>query len=253
MAEERKKQDQITSPAHIAAAKSAASQRRHKLESNTLVDQLNRFVQTIKEGPNRTAWIIGGVIIAIVLLYAVWQYFARSSDEKSSSRWLVAMRIFDGETVTPVADEKAIPLGTEGELEKFVKDNQGTSQARIARFYLARIALAQGESGLGSQQRDIALERVQKAAKLYEELKGESSDTPILHQEALLRSGKAREMLGEFSKALDNYNQLIKDYPPIKDRPKSDFVVEAEAGRDRLKDGSVSRKELDELFKKSGS
>ena len=185
-------------------------------------------------------WIVGGVVVAAILLYFIWHYFSRSSDEKNSARWLVAMRVFDGESVTAPMDAKTPFLGPEAELEKMAKDNPGTSQARVARFYLARLSLAQGEKDLGSK-REIALDRVRKAADLYEKLQADSSDSPVLHQEAILRGGKAREMAGDFGKALEHYNLLIKEYP------KSAFLDDAKAGAERLKDGSATRKELEAL------
>jgi tetratricopeptide (TPR) repeat protein len=244
-AEEKKKQEHVTHAGHIAATKSAASRKRHELEKNTLADTLNRVVKAFKEGPSRSTWIVIGIVVAAVGLYAVWHYFSTSSEEKSSARWLTAMRLFEGERLTVSADEKSPVLTTEGEFEKFIKDNEGTVQARIARFYLARMFLAQGERILGAS-RELALDRVRKAAELYEKLQGESSDWVVLHQEALLRAGKAREMLGDFGKALEYYNQLVKEYP------KSAFLDEAKAGQKRLEEGSDSRKELEELYARLG-
>ncbi len=239
-AEERKKHDHVTSPAHIATARSAASQRRHELFNNALVTKWQKFVEALKEGPSRTTWIVGGVVAAAILLYFVWHYFSKSSEEKNSARWMVAMRVFGEDSATAPVDEKTPLLSPEAELEKMIKDNPGTTQARIARFYLARRFLAKGEKDLGSK-RDTALEDVRKAAELYEKLQADSSDAPVLHQESILRAGKAREMAGDFGKAVDHYNLLIKDYP------KSAFLDEAKAGAERLKDGSSTRKELEAL------
>jgi hypothetical protein len=238
-AEEKKKHERVTQHGQVAA-KSAASQRRHNLEKNTLADSLNRFVQALKGGPSRSTWIVIGVVVAAVALYFVWNYFSKSSDEKSSARWYTAFRLFDGESVTVGPDQKSLPV--EADLEKFVKDNEGTQQARIGRFYLARLAMARAEGRLGGPDRDSALEQVRRAAAEYEKLQGETSDWPDLHQQALLNAAKARECLGEFSQALKHYDQLVSDYS--KD-PKSAFLDEAKAGQERLKDGSDSRKELE--------
>ncbi len=226
-AEEKKKHEHVTHHGQVAA-KSAASQRRHNLEKNTLADSMNRFVQALKEGPSRSTWIVIGVVVAAAALYFVWSYFSKSSDEKSSARWYTAFRLFDGESVTVGPDQKPLPI--EADLEKFVKDNDGTVQARVIRFDLARIAMAKGEAAV-----------VRRAAEWYEKLQGETSDWPDLHQQALLGAGKARETLGDFSQALKHYNQLVNDYP------KSAFLDDAKAGQERLKEGSDSRKELEAL------
>jgi hypothetical protein len=216
------------------------AEQRHKLETNVLADRLGKFVHTLKEGPSKSTWIVGGVIAGVVVLWFIWKYFAAQSDENNSKRWLVTMRILDGESVTGPIDQSTPPPSTEMELEKLAKDNEGTVQARVARFYLARMALAQGEKSIGSN-REVAVEKIRKSAELYKKLQSESTDVPILHQEALLREAKAREMLGEFKAASDNYKLLIKDHPD------SAFQKEAEAGVERLKDGSDSRKELEAL------
>jgi tetratricopeptide (TPR) repeat protein len=246
-AEEKKKKEQVTSPAHIAAAKSAASQRRHQLESNTLASSMKKVVEALKEGPSRTTWIVIGLVATAVILFYVWRYFSHNSEEKNSARWFTAMRVFEGDRITPPKDDEklALPPRPEDELAKFAKDNEGTMQARIARFDIARISLAEGERFLGSN-RERALEQIRKAAELFEKLQGESSDIPILHIEAIFKAGKAREMNGEFNKAIEQYEKLLKEYP------KSAFKEEAEAAKARLKEGSATRAEAEALFKNKG-
>ena len=183
------------------------------------------------------------MVVAALGLYLVWNYFSRSSDEKSSARWVTVFRLADGESITPPADDKALPIAPEAEWERFVKENEGTAQARFGRFYQARIAMAKGEGGVGGPSREGALEYVRKAAESYEKLLGETGDWPDLHQEASLGAGKARETLGDFSQALKHYNELVNDYS----NPKSAFFDEAKAGQERLKDGSDSRRELEAL------
>jgi tetratricopeptide (TPR) repeat protein len=244
-AEEKKKHEHVTHHGQVAT-KSAASQRRHNLEKNTLADQIGRVVQALKEGPSRSTWIVIGVVVVGVVLYFVWHYFSKSSDEKSSARWYTVFRLADGESITPQPDDKGTALGPEAEWTKFAKENDGTVQARVARFYLARLAMARGESTVGGFGREAALEEVKKAADAYEKLQGETSDWPDLHQQALLCAGKARETLGDYSQALKHYNQLVNDYP------KSALADDAKAGLERLKDGSVSRKELEALNAKLG-
>ncbi len=244
-AEERKKLEHVTSPAHVAAAKSAASQRRHQLESNTLKIQLHKFLATLKEGPSRSTWIVGGIIVGAVVLYFIWNHFAQSSKEKDSARWLAFMRLTDGEQLSLPADGKIAP-GIEEGMENWVKANEGTKQARVTRFELARIDLAKGEKEIGSN-REIALARIKKAAERYEKLESESSDDMLLHMESILNAGKAREMLGEFDDALKHYRKYISEYTTKDDTIKNAFLDEARAGEERLKEGSADRKTLEAL------
>src|SRR5260370_15569885 len=197
-AEEKKKHEHVTHHGSVAA-KPAASRRRPNLEKNPLADSMNRFVQALKEGPSRSTWIVIGVVVAAAALYSVWSYFSKSSDEKSSARWYTAFRLFDGESVTVGPDQKPLPI--EADLEKFVKDNDGTVQARVIRFDLARIAMAKGEAAVGRLNRDGDLEDVPRAAQSYEKLQGQTSDLPHLHQPALLRAGNALATHGHFRPA----------------------------------------------------
>jgi len=217
------------------------AEERKQLETNVLADRLGKIVQALKQGPNRTMWIVGGVVVAAVVLYFVWNYFAKSSEEKSSTAWVQLMRLLSGESLTP-SDEKGITPSIQAELEKFAKDHEGTSQARIARFDLSNLALAEGEKRLGPNQ-ELPLEDVRRSADLYEKLQSETTDYPVLHQLVILRCGKARETLGEFDKALEKYRLLIKDYP------KSSFLDEAKDGEERLKEGSARRQELERVFR----
>jgi hypothetical protein len=243
-AEEKKKHEHVTSPAHIAAAKSAASQRRHQLESNTLVTQWNKLKDTFKDGPPRSTWIVGGIVVGAVVLYFIWSYFKTSSDEKNSARWVAAQRLFEGESLTPSPDDKTLP-GSEADFDRFAKANEGTTQARVVRFFLARMAMTRGMSRISSS-RDAALLEIQKAAVLFEKLQGESSDDPILHIQSILFAAKAREMLGDFSKAFEYYNRLEKEYPH------SAFIDVAKAGQKRVAEGSAWRVEHETLFKAKG-
>ena len=245
-AEERKKPEHVTSPAHIATAKSAASQRRHELVNNTLVNQLNKFVQAFKGGPSRRTWIFGGVVVAAVGLYFVWRFFDNKSKEKSSAGWTRMLFIKPSDRPLASREEKALPPSPEEELAKIEKDHEGAVLARIARFDEARIYLANGQRMLGSPDRPQGLKLVRNAKEKYEKLQSESTDDPVLHLQAILCAAKANEMLGEWSEALKQYGLLMKEHE--KGDTKNAFFEEAKAGEDRLKDPK-SRKEQEDLNK----
>jgi len=247
MSAERKKSEGVTAPGHIAATKSATAQRRHELEQNTLAETLQKVKLFFTEGFSRSTWIVLGIVAAAVLLYFIWRFFAHSSDDKNSELTVKLQLLMEGESLSAKEGEKAlIPRADpEKEFTEFAKANAGTVQARIAEFRLARLRLTRGELELGSpNSRRQALESIAKAAKDYEKLQGESSDVPLLHQEALLRAGQARECLGEFDKAQSNYEKLISEYKN-KDKP-NEFVKAAEEAVERLKD-PTKRKVLEEL------
>jgi tetratricopeptide (TPR) repeat protein len=254
MSAQGKKSEHVTSPGHIAATKSATATRRHELEKNTLAETLQKFKQMFTEGFSRTTWWVIGIIATALVLYFIWRFFANSSLAKSSELTVQLQLLMEGESATPTpkaADDptRLFPLfDPEKEYEAFAKANSGTVQARIARFQLARIYFARAQRDLGSttpQEREQARQLMGRAAKLFGELEGETSDVPILHQEALLRAAEAYENLGEYKDAEKNYQKLAKDY---KD---SEYGKLAEAALKRFSDPETQRV-MDELKKSFG-
>jgi predicted negative regulator of RcsB-dependent stress response len=253
MTAEGKKSEAVTAAGHIVGTKSATAQRRHSLQQNTLAETLQKFKQVFSDGLSRTTWMVLGIVAVAVLLYFVWRFFARSADEKNSELSVKLQLLMEGESPSPKGDKDKgpVPFDAEKEYDEFAKANAGTVQGRIARFQLARLRLTQGQRDLGNVLgRDKALDAIDRAAKAYEELQGDSSDVPLLHQEALLRAGQARECLGEFDKALANYEKLTA----IKEYKDSVFTKMAADAAKRLKDPDT-RRELEELkatFSKKG-
>jgi hypothetical protein len=200
------------------------AEHRKELQTNVLADRLGKAIQGIKEGPSRGTMLFVGVVALAGLLIFVWWYFWSTSQAAESARWAA----WDGLT-NPAA------------LDSFAqnKDNQGTTQGRVARFQIARISLLSGLRELGSS-RAAALENIRKAAQTYEALANESSDSPLLLEEALLGAGKANEALGDLEKAKGYYKKLADTHPD------SPFGKDARAQLERLeKDG----KEVQELAK----
>jgi tetratricopeptide (TPR) repeat protein len=85
------------------------------------------------------------------------------------------------------------------------------------RFTCARTQLRVGLGGLASREdRGQAIQRVEQARDLYAALSKESSDTPVLHQEALLGVAQAQESLGQVQEAVEAYQSLVNLYPDSK-------------------------------------
>jgi tetratricopeptide (TPR) repeat protein len=209
------------------------AEHRKELQTNVLADHLGKAIQGIKEGPSRGTMIFVGVVALAGLLIFVWWYFWSSSQAADSARWTA----WDGLT-TPAA------------LDSFAqhKDNQGTTQGRVARFQIARLSLLSGLRDLGSTAgRAAALENVRKAAQTYEALANESSDLPLLHGEALLGAGKANEALGEVEKAKGFYKKLADAHPD------SPFGKDARAQLERLEKDAKEVQDLANQPKAAGS
>jgi tetratricopeptide (TPR) repeat protein len=207
------------------------AEHRKELQTNVLADRLGKAIQGIKEGPSRGTMLLVGAAALVGLLAFVWWYFWSTSQAADSARWAQ----WDGLT-TPAA------------LESFAqnKENQGTPQGRVARFQLARLSLQTGLRELGSA-RAAALENLHKAAQRYEELANETTDSPLLLQEALLGAGKANESLGDVEKAKRFYQKLANDHP------NTPFAKDARAQLERLEKDGKDLQDLANEYKAAGS
>jgi tetratricopeptide (TPR) repeat protein len=76
----------------------------------------------------------------------------------------------------------------------------------------ARRWLYDGVKDLGFNS-SRAADDLRKADELYQKLADESSDRPLLEQEALLGAGRASESLGDFDRARKLYTRLVEKYP----------------------------------------
>jgi hypothetical protein len=205
------------------------AEHRKELQTNVLAERLGQVVQTIKEGPSRGTVIVLSALAVVVLLYFAWRYFQQSSQEAESERW------YKWDTVASPEQLKALADDTE---------MRGTLQERLARFQMARRHLADGLRDLGFN-RASASENIRQAAEKYGKLADESSDHPVLLQEALLGAAKANESLGELEKARSFYTKLAQQYPTTA------LGKDAQKQLERL-DAASAGKDLDELRKDFG-
>jgi len=211
------------------------AEHRKQLETNTLADNLGKLLQGVHHGISRNVWVVLGILVVIILLFVAWRGFSASSQRSNAALWFRWDQIDDPDEVDKAIVEMSSDdkdrLRNELELQRlreqlelqrleaFAKQNAGTTQSRIARFQVARLALFEGLRDLGRiSVREQALKNLEKAAETYEKLIRDSRDLPILHQEALLNCGKANESLGKLDEARKYYQQLQTSYPKSKIR-----------------------------------
>jgi hypothetical protein len=180
---------------------------RHELETNALADRMGKLIQDVKENPktaSRFAWIVGGVIIAIVLAW----YFVSGSG--TSDQWVKLDGNYDPGSLAQIA--QASPASMAG---------------RAALFQRARILLPQGIDELYKGfDRAKAAEKIEEARRLYTSLIPVCAEDPILEQEAISsaakaeeslmavpKEGQAKEMRGDLQKAIALYRQVSEKYP----------------------------------------
>ena len=175
---------------------------RKELERNTLVQQLGRAYDGIRQGPSRGTVIFFALVAATVLVYLVFHYFSSQSSKASSERWYEL-------------DSVVFP----SQVDSLVKDSkiEGTPQYRLARFKEARVKLAQGLRDLGDPfKRKQAHQQIDQGVEIYNELAQTAGRVPLLHQEALWGAAKGYETLGgpeNIEKASGLYTKLQAEYP----------------------------------------
>ncbi len=204
------------------------AEQRKELETNSLVRWLQELFETVKGGPSRNTWIFLGVAGAIVGIWFIWWYTSTTATQRDSELWLQV--------------DQATSLD---DLKKVADANRGTTVGSVAEMQMARIKLREG---LGEIYRDSkkAHEQLQEAAGTFEKVAGQFEGISLLSQEALVGAGEAREATGEFDKARELYQRVIKKDSERKTRERTGpslYATRAEAGLKRLE----NTKTLDEL------
>ncbi|HXG09267.1 MAG TPA: tetratricopeptide repeat protein [Gemmataceae bacterium] len=175
------------------------AEHRKELQTNALAQQIARMVEGLKSRPDNKFLIVGSLVVLAVALLVGWNIIRKRNVAKNSEAWRSL------NDATSVED-----------LRKLIEAAEGRMPGRIAQFQEARVWLDQGLKDLGSlREGEAARKKVEEAGKLYAEL-AEKSDVqriPLLHQEALLNAGKARESLGDLDGALEFYAKLAQAYP----------------------------------------
>jgi hypothetical protein len=197
---EQSERDWAAGDNRVPAVETPAMKAEHRKElmTNALAHRVGEAVQSIKEGPSRGTILVLVVVGLIVVLILVWRYLATSAEEADSSRWLKWDTLSSPEKLKELVEDK---------------DAQGQPQGRLARLDEARRSLHDGLRRLGNPgTRKEAQTAIQKAAELYDQLAGEFSDKPLLHQQVLQGAAKAHESLGEPDQARQYYQQLKDKY-----------------------------------------
>jgi tetratricopeptide (TPR) repeat protein len=212
------------------------AEHRKELQTNLLADRLGRIMQSLRDGtwkihPSTKGWLIGAAVVAVVALIIGWRIYVNVSAKNTSAEWV---RIDDATSLN--------------DLEHIVEQDPNGKPTRIARFQMARIHLHKGMERFCSSApgaREEALENLEKAAKLYDELASASKSTPILAQEALMGIAKAKEALDELDAARDAYEKLASQYPDS---------VNGKKAAERLKklNDDKEKAQVDALYKKLG-
>ncbi len=219
------------------------AEHRHRLEQNALADRVGRVVQSVKASPATQSLALWLGVAAVVIVIIAWQLFRSASSMESSALW----RNLDAATLG--ADDYL------HQLESLREEHPGTMAGTSASFQLAHIKLAEGQINLGNSlesERKEAIKKLSSARDMYVQLARDSSDVPLLMQEALMMQAKIDESLtgvadpdkpgetlGSLDMATKEYQELAAKYPES---------AAGKAAKKRLEDLEKNKAQVEDFY-----
>jgi hypothetical protein len=187
-----------------------AEERKH-LERNELADRLKTVWQNLSANSTAVTVIWGVILLGLVGLIG-YRYYSRSTAQTRSELWYRMSRATDVD-----------------DLQTVISDAKGSDAGVVARYHLTRYQFMDALSrlaGPNSEERVKAAETLEEIKTRYGELAKETSDQPVLAQEALMGVAKAEEVLagvptagdpakmrGSLARAAELYDEVAKKYP----------------------------------------
>jgi len=170
------------------------TERRHHLETNSLAETLNEWLER-----SRPYWnTILGVGVAVVLVAVAYSYIARRAASKATEGWNRFM----------VVTQSSADL--EAQLENLAVEYDGTPTGFWSRLRLADLLLTQGIEEL-FRDRASGNELLRQAVEHYE-IVAASGDGDLLIERAYWGLGQAHESLDELDQARESYQRLVQRY-----------------------------------------
>jgi predicted negative regulator of RcsB-dependent stress response len=173
------------------------TERRHELQHNALADVLGTALENVKPYTQ----LILGVVLAVIVMIAVWQYVQNRSTADVTHAWESYLQA----SAVGNADEMAT------ELAKVSEQYPDTPAATWANLTLGDHYLSAGSLRLYSNRSD-SRDDLRKAEDYYRAAL-EEADEPLLAQRATLGLARVYESLIELDKAREQYEALAKKWP----------------------------------------
>ena len=173
--------------------------------------------------------VLAVLIVAVLAVFGVKKYYLEPREKDAQAAIYHAEQYFEN-------DNFATALNGDGNYLGFVdviNDFGGTKTANLAKYYAGICCLNTGDfnqavSYLKSfKGKDVLvsslalgamadaymeLDNIAEAAAIYVKAANESANT-LTSPMYLLRAGMAYEMIGDYQKALNAYNEIKKEYP----------------------------------------
>ncbi len=168
------------------------AEHRKELETNTLAQGASSLVDRVKTGRLGNYWIIAA-IAAVVIVGGVWYYAAREGRKADAVTWAGFVGVMRGPTHT--------------EIDDFIKKNDKTTAAQLARLEQARMRL--GQDGIVKLRSDDSTDRAKGVENLEQartellKLADDFKKDPSLRASVLLSAAEAELTLAGIPKSKD--------------------------------------------------
>jgi hypothetical protein len=208
------------------------AEHRKELQTNVLANSVGRMIRGLRTRPNPSSVVVAIFVIGAVLIFLLWHYFSGKSQESRGQLWAQL------ENTSSLKD-----------LRSFADSNAKTVPGLVARFQEARVLQQSGLERLFSDVdsvREDAQKNLQEARELYEGLAKETSDRPLLRQEALMGVARCKEAAGDLDDALAAYRDVVK----ATEKEPASAVGQAAADRVKKLESDEGRKEIGALYRK---
>jgi len=208
--------------------------RKHLKQSDEFVSTMDTVLLWLNDNWKPIAGAFAG-IVAVVCIWWLFGQWKDSQAEDASYALQHAIKTYEGEDSTGQLEPTGDPEAAEAELLQVIEYHGKTSQADMARVYLARIHFDRGETdeardlliGLTERHRDDAIGRIAtldlihlriaagQAADVAVELEAmvSGSDTRLPRDVALYELGKLYLSEQDPLQAADYFQKLVEEFP----------------------------------------
>src|SRR5262245_4676738 len=122
------------------------AEHRKELQTNTLADNLGKWLQGMKSRPSTGSVVIWAFVALAAALFLGWWFYSKSQEKERSQLWVAL-----GEIARPE------------QLDEFAKEHASTMPGRVSRFQRARVMLSGGLELLCSEtERPKALKNLEE-------------------------------------------------------------------------------------------